>query len=167
MQHARVFCGPGCLRTNAGAGVFLFVIRGRPLIHELSSAETVIQYMLTGGVESEGGSLNHSVLYSPKFNLFLKQKTALILAIPDIVKIFSWKCIYGTWRMTLVLIWPSGRVLLFCAKHPLLYEIFCMIQVKTGQIPTAEPGWECLHAAVWRSAFALQISSWTNAVKAV
>lgn len=81
-------CGPGCLHTNVGAGVFLFVIRGRSLIHELSSAETVIQYMLTGGVESEGGSLNHSSLYSPKFNLILKQKTALILVIPDIVKIF-------------------------------------------------------------------------------
>lgn len=30
------------MRTNVGAGVFLFVIRGQSLTYELSSAKTVI-----------------------------------------------------------------------------------------------------------------------------
>lgn len=35
-----------------------------------------------------GGPLSHSLVYSLKFNLILKQQTASILAIPDILKIF-------------------------------------------------------------------------------
>lgn len=42
IQCTRVRCSPGSVRTNVGAGVFLFVIRGRSLIYELSSAKTVI-----------------------------------------------------------------------------------------------------------------------------
>lgn len=140
MQCTSVLCSPGCLSANVvvGAGVFLFVIRGHSLRYELWSAKAEIQYMLSGGAESEGGSPIRSDFHTQK-----KKANSADFTDPWHLIDLSWKCICGTWRTNLFILITSNKPR--SCKTPVLLSNICYVpQIKMSEIPTAETGWECL-----------------------
>lgn len=114
-----------CLSANVvvGAGVFLFVIRGHSLRYELWSAKAEIQYMLSGGAESEGGSPIPSDFPTHK----KKANSAGFTDAWHLIDL-SWKCICGTWRTNLFILITSNKPR-SCSLLPNLAKHLCVCQI--------------------------------------